>query len=153
MPMAEFERAEKLSASVHILRAIALEMIELTAADLARRAPEYTDISRGAHEARLSHETARRWVAGEYETTSPLPFGMCCAALGVEAEAVRHALTKDPHGVQIRLKAMSQKTRGGSLTQDREPSAPLAGVVIYAEDADDLPGGSARDSASRPRFR
>jgi len=116
MSKAEFERAEKLSASGRIFRSIALEMIEVTAMDLARKAPEYTDTSRGAHEARLTRETARRWVAGEYDATAPMPFAMCCEALGVEEEAVRRALCADPKGLLDRLKAMVQRDRRSTCT-------------------------------------
>jgi len=119
MSKAEFERAEKLSASGRIFRSIALEMIEVTAMDLARKPPEYTDTSRGAHEARLTRETARRWVAGEYDATAPMPFGMCCDALGVEEEVVRRALNADPKGLLDRLKTMVERDRGSSSMADQ----------------------------------
>lgn len=131
MLAAEFERLEKLSASARIFRSIALEMIEVTAMDLARKPPEYTDTSRGAHEARLTRETARRWVAGEYDCSAPMPFSMCCHALGVDEDTVRRALNSDPAGLQARLKSMAERDRG-AIEPTSTPTKNIEEEIVTA---------------------
>jgi hypothetical protein len=113
MSLAVLEADEKRLAGGSIFKHLAIEMLELTAADLARPLPKYQDQTRGAHEARLNHESAKRWIADKTGDAATIPFTLCCDALGVDPRVVSAALLSDPKALLEKLRLLAKREEQG----------------------------------------
>ncbi|SPA23733.1 hypothetical protein CBM2633_U10077 [Cupriavidus taiwanensis] len=121
MSQAVLEADEKRLAGGSIFKHLAIEMLELAAADLARPLPAYNDQARGAHEVRLNHESAKRWIADRSGDAATIPFSLCCDALGVDPRVVAGALLSDPKGLMERLRQLARREELGPRdTEKRE---------------------------------
>ncbi|CAN7782780.1 hypothetical protein LJR296_008137 [Cupriavidus necator] len=132
MSLAVLEADEKRLAGGSIFKHLAIEMLELAAADLARPLPRYQDQARGAQEARLNHESAKRWIADKSGDAATIPFTLCCDALGVDPQVVAAALLSDPKTLLEKLRLFAKREEQGPRASEHlatEANACCAATV------------------------
>jgi hypothetical protein len=104
MSDAEITYEEKRHAGAPFFRDLALEMIELTASDLAKPLPEPLDRTTTASRRRAEYEGALSWV-NECTNNPVMPFSLCCEACNVSTTHMREALLTRPAMVLEEIRA------------------------------------------------
>ncbi|WP_150124129.1 hypothetical protein [Cupriavidus nantongensis] len=126
MPRIALETDERRVAGGSIFKHLAIEMLELAAADLARPLPGHQDLTRGAREARLNHKSAKRWISASCGDAATIPFPFCCDALGIDPLVVAGALLADPKGLMEKLRQLSRREELGQRELEHRDGTVLA---------------------------
>lgn len=112
---------ERRHAGAQFFRDLALEMIELTASDLAKSLPDALDRTTTASRRRAEYEGALNWV-NERTKNPVVPFSLCCDAYNVSATHLREALLERPEQVLAEIRAtLKDRATHGPATTDHEP--------------------------------
>ncbi|MBC8641597.1 hypothetical protein IAG25_32760 [Caballeronia sp. EK] len=100
----DFTYEERRHAGAQFFRDLALEMIELTASDLARPLPDALDRTTTASRRRAEYAGALDWV-NERTKNPVVPFSLCCDAYNVSTTHLREALLARPEVVLMQIRA------------------------------------------------
>lgn len=114
MSDADITYEEKRHARAQFFRDLALEMIELTASDLAKPLPDALDRTTTASRRRAEYEGALNWV-NERTKNPVVPFSLCCDAYNVSTAHLREAMLTHPGKVLAEIRA---------TLKDRTPDGP-----------------------------
>jgi len=120
MSDADVKYEEKRNAGAQFFRDLALEMIELTASDLAKPLPDRLDRTTTASRRRAEYESALSWV-NERTNNPVVPFSLCCDAYNVSTTHLREALLTRPGTVLAEIRAtLKDRSAHDRATTDHE---------------------------------
>jgi hypothetical protein len=111
---------EKRHAGAQFFRDLALELIELTASDLAKGLPDALDRTTTASRRRAEYTGALNWV-NEQAKNPIVSFALCCDAYNVSTAQLREALLTRPEKVLAEIRAtLKDRQANVPATTDRE---------------------------------
>jgi hypothetical protein len=121
MSDADIQYEERRHAGAQFFRDLALELIELTASDLAKPLPDVLDRTTTASRRRAEYEGALNWV-NERTKDPVVPFALCCDAYNVSSEHLREALLTRPETVLAEIRAVLKDRKPRGLVETERTS-------------------------------
>jgi hypothetical protein len=119
MSDAEITYEEKRHAGAPFSRDLSLEMIELTASDLAKPLPHPIDRTTTASRRPVEYEGALSWV-NERMKNPVVPFSLCCDAYNASTTHMREALLTRPETVLAEIRATLKDRPAHDRAADHE---------------------------------